>query len=155
MSSANDDKVRARIAEIRAAAGVPHAQVSMEVLYFLPRIFLDQYAALFHTAVQVGGRDATGSQQAAEVGRAAGKGAKPAKTFKKGFVIKDERALEAKSRIDKRLRSVARDIEGELLAIEKGGSTQAVEKAPRCGACSWFLQSTWKYCPRCGRPREA
>lgn len=32
MTDAYDDKLRSRLAEIRAAAGVPHSQVSMEVL---------------------------------------------------------------------------------------------------------------------------
>lgn len=142
-----DDKLRTRLAEIRASAGVPHAQVSMEVLYFLPERFLHAYQALFTRALRSdGGEDGRNrsQQEAGEVGRARGGSTGGGRRYKKTFVVLDEKALDVKSTIDKRLRMVARDIENQL----KG---EASEKADlRCGRCGTFVQSRWKYCPMDG-----
>lgn len=143
-----DDKVRARLAEIRAAAGVPHSQISLEVLYFLPKTFVEMYGTLFTRAVKSDGGEsarAEGQLQAGELAKATGRGAKTnQKRYKRTFVVLDERALELKTKLDKRLRQMAREIELELsgLPIEK--------KARQCGSCGTFLQGVWKYCPMDG-----
>jgi hypothetical protein len=143
-----DDKVRARLAEIRASAGVPHAQITLEVLYFLPKAFLQQYADMFTRAVKAdGGEDARNRSQheAGEVGKATGGSSGGAgKRYKKTFVVLDEHALELKTGIDKRLRMIARDIEGGL-------SGQVAEKrTSQCSSCGMFLQLGWKFCPKDG-----
>lgn len=152
MPSPNDDSVRSRLAEIRAAAGVPHSQISMEVLYFLPKGFLDQYAEMFSAAVKSdGGSSAAGARarQDGELGKARGTGAKTTgRKYKKTFVVMDEKALELKTRVDKRLRMLAREIEGELAS--KGKGDEGGKKMMACGGCRGFIQSQWAYCPRCG-----
>lgn len=149
-----DDKVRARLAEIRAAAGVPHAQVSMEVLYFLPAAFLNVYAEVFERALKSdGGGDATARAQseAGELGKARGAGAKTTgKRFKKTFVVLDEKALALKSAMDKRLRNIARDARTALEGGEFGSQSSANSQCARCGI---FLQPSWKFCPRDGEGR--
>ena len=154
----NDDSVRARLAEIRASAGVPHRQVSMEVLYFLPKGFLDSYAELFSKAVKSdGGSDAQG-QRAAEdgkLGKAPGTGAKPGRRYKKTFVVLDEDALELKTRVDKRLRLLAKEIRGNL-DLSKAERARLAEgrKAEQCAGCRGFMQDGWKFCPLCGRDKR-
>lgn len=148
-----DDKLRVRLAEIRASAGVPHSQLALEVLYFLPAAFLGAYEELFRAAVKSDGGEGnrnTSQQQAADVGKAEGVrgGAKPQKKrYKKTFVVLDERLLNAKTRFDKRLRGLAREIERELLGEVEGAGEQ-----PKCTNCARFLpyNTGWKYCPGCG-----
>lgn len=146
-----DDKVRARLAEIRASAGVPHAQVSLDVLYFLPRAFLEQYADMFTRAVKAdGGEDARNRSQheAGEVGKATGGTTGGAgKRYKKTFVVLDERALNLKTLVDKRLRMIARDIEAGLSGEQVKASTA------QCSGCGMFLQTGWKFCPKDGTMR--
>lgn len=143
-----DDKVRTRLAEIRAAAGVPHSQISLEVLYFLPEGFLNHYISLFTTALKSdGGEDARNRSQAeaGAVGKATGNhfGGSP-RRYKKAFVVLDERALDLKTAIDKRLRMIGRDIRAGL-----AGELQEAENM-RCGSCGTFVQGRWKYCPMDG-----
>lgn len=143
-----DDKLRTRLAEIRASAGVPHAQISLEVLYFLPEGFLKQYQELFTKALKSdGGEDARSrsQQEAGAVGKATGNhfGGSP-RRYKKAFVVLDERALDIKTQIDKRLRMIGREIRaglaGELVEAE----------TMRCGQCGTFVQNRWKFCPMDG-----
>lgn len=145
-----DDKVRARLAEIRAAAGVAESQVTMEVLFFLPKAFIEQYADMFTRAVKSDGGESTrnAAQQAAgDLGKATGVrgGAKAGqKRYKKSFVVMDEKALDLKSMIDKRLRMMARDIQTMLA----GGEMR--KASSRCGECGTFVQDRWKHCPMDG-----
>lgn len=155
-----DDKVRSRLAEIRAAAGVPHSQISMEVLYFLPKDFIQTYGDLFTRAVKSdGGEDSRSRQQTdgADVGKAAVRktGAGPTvgaakKRYKKTFVVLDEKALNIKNLMDKRLRGMAREITAQL-----AGTETRAEGAAACGKCGMFMQATWGFCPKDGTPRDA
>ena len=155
-----DDKVRSRLAEIRAAAGVPHSQISMEVLYFLPKNFIQVYGELFTRAVKSdGGEDARSAQQVdgATVGKVAVRktGAGPTigaakKRYKKTFVVLDEKALDIKGRMDKRLRGMAREILAELAGVETGAAG-----ATACSRCGMFMQLTWGFCPKDGTPRDS
>lgn len=138
-----DDKVRTRLAEIRASAGVPHAQVSLDVLYFLPEKFLTAYQTMFTKALRSdGGEDqrARAQAEAGEVGKATG-GSGGGRRYKKSFVVLDERALDLKSQIDKRLRMMGREVETVLA----GGALERADR--RCPSCGTFVQNRWKYCP--------
>ena len=149
MADVYDDKVRSRLAEIRASAGVPHSQVSMEVLYFLPAQFLTQYQDMFSRALKSDGGESgrnTSQQEAGDLGKATGAGAKPGRRYKKAFVVLDEKALDLKTTIDKRLRMMARDIKGAL-----EGEQPEVETS-RCAGCGTFVQARWRYCPLDGLP---
>lgn len=144
-----DDRLRTRLAEIRAAAGVPHAQLSLDVLYYLPKGFLDAYAELFTRAVKADGGESArndAQQQQAGVGKAAGPGAKPAKKrYKKTFVVQDEKMLLVKTMVDKRLRNLAREMQ-TLLA---GGDVEVATEM--CVSCHTIVKSSWRYCPHCGK----
>lgn len=146
-----DDRLRARLAEIRSAAGVPHAQISLEVLYFLPKGFLDAYADLFTRAVKADGGESArndSQQQQGALEKARGRGAKTnGKRYKKTFVVLDERALNYKTLIDKRLRILAEHIRSNLNFVEGVEMPAPVQ----CISCRAFLESSWKFCPRCGR----
>lgn len=146
MTDALDDKVRTRLAEIRASAGVPHAQISLDVLYFLPERFLNAYQTLFTRALRAdSGEDqrARSQQEAGEVGKATGgtRGGAP-RRYKKAFVVLDERLLDVKTLVDKRLRSMAREVE----AMMEGGPLGKAESA-RCPSCGAFVQDRWNFCP--------
>lgn len=144
MTDALDDKVRSRLAEIRAAAGVPHAQISLEVLYFLPEKFLSAYQAMFTKALKAdGGEDqrARSQAEAGEVGKASGGGAAPGRRYKKTFVVLDEKALDLKTMIDKRLRMIGREVETVLA----GGQLERQDR--RCPSCGTFVQARWSFCP--------
>lgn len=138
-----DDKVRSRLAEIRAAAGVPHAQISLEVLYFLPSGFLTQYQDLFTRALKSDGGESQrnlSQQQAGDLGKAPG-GSAGGRRYKKTFVVLDERALALKTAMDKRLRMIGRDIRAGLA----GEEAEKVES--RCPSCGSFVQARWRFCP--------
>jgi hypothetical protein len=140
-----DDKLRTRLAEIRASAGVPHAQVSLDVLYFLPEKFLNAYQTMFSRALKSdSGEDqrARSQAEAGEVGKATGgtTGGAP-RRYKKAFVVLDERALDLKTQIDKRLRMIGREVETVLA----GGEVERADR--RCPSCGTFVQNRWKFCP--------
>lgn len=145
MTDALEDKVRARLAEIRASAGVPHSQISLEVLYFLPEGFLKQYQDLFTRALKSDGGESQRAKSQAEAG-ALGKatggstGGAP-RRYKRAFVVLDEKALDLKATIDKRLRMIGRD-------IRSGMAGEEMERADRrCPSCGTFVQNRWKFCP--------
>lgn len=161
MNSQHDDAVRSRIAEIRAAAGVPHAQVSMEVMYFLPRRFIEAYGHMFTRAVKSDAGESSRHDaqiDGARVGKTAVRktGAGPTiqgggKRYKKSFVVKDEVALDAKHMIDKRLRQIAREIETLLAGGDSMGDGRGGRAEPtRCGSCGIITKPEWRYCPRDG-----
>lgn len=146
-----DDRLRTRLAEIMSSAGVSHAQIALEVLFFLPKDFLNAYEQMFTRAVKADGgesRRAEAQEAAGTVGKARGTGAKTTgKRYKKTFVVLDERALELKTRMDKRLRMMAREIAGGLEGEEIKGGTKN-----QCGSCGTFMQARWKFCPLDGSP---
>ncbi len=152
-TDALDDAVRRRLAEIMAAAGVPHAQIALEVLYYLPKAFLDQYSELFTKALKADGGESArnGAQQDnAGVGKAEtpgnrGGAKQQTKRYKRTFVVLDERALDLKGKIDSRLRGMAREI-----ALDLAGGGGSALRTLTCTGCGSFMQLAWKYCPKCG-----
>lgn len=151
-----EEKVRSRLAEIMAAAGVPHSRISLEVLYYLPPRFLNAYADLFSRAVVadggMGGRGESGAATG-ELGRASvvKNGSGPTvqaggKRFKKSFVVLDERCLDVKSGVDKRLRLLGKEIEAMVAGVE----VDTAGSRTRCGSCGGFTQPNWVFCARCG-----
>jgi hypothetical protein len=149
-----DDKVRARLTEIMASAGVPHSRISLEVLYFLPKDFLNAYEQMFTRAIKADGGESRrneSQQQAGDLGKAKGdsRGSR-GKRYKRTFVVLDDAALQLKTRMDKRLRMIARDISNGLAGVdEEGGPVRGV-----CDGCGRFMQMTWLFCPACGAHRS-
>lgn len=148
MTEILDDRLRVRLAEIRSAAGVPHSQVSMEVLYFLPKDFLDKYVEVFTRALKADSGESVrnnSQQQAGDLGKATGRGAKPAKRrWKKSFIVQDEKLLLVKTQVDKRLRALAR----EMATLLEGGDVE--KPTAQCSSCRTILRTSWRYCPQCG-----
>lgn len=153
-----------RFTEMMASAGVGYNQMAKELLYFLPKQFLEAYEQLWYRGFagkDDGGAGAGGpgriADEAARVGKASGKGLQglggaKRKTYKKYWVIADEQALELKDRMDKRLRSMAREIKDLLIGLdaeENGG------KVDRCASCGRILQVGWNHCPFDGSARFA
>ncbi len=67
---------------------------------------------------------------------------------KTGNGMRDERAFRMKTRVDKRLRSIAREILANLYESEKFSSISRV-----CtGRCKRIGESDWLFCARCGGP---
>ena len=62
-------------------------------------------------------------------------------------VVKNERALDLKRRVDKRLRKLAKDIYAEWEGHEP-------EKSFSCWSCHKIVQREWRWCPRCGVSME-
>jgi len=144
-----------RLTDMMADAGVDSSRMSQEVLWFLPRDFVNAYSEIFYAAFagkDDGGTGARGRAVAEEVavGRASGKGLQglggaKRKTYKKYWVIADENAVSIKENADKRLRALARDMRRGL---EQDG--QVNEGLPTCGGCRRFIEAAWKFCPNCG-----
>lgn len=80
-------------------------------------------------------------------------GARAPKKYGSGrAVIKDERAMVFKRRIDKKIRRLAMEIEQfyekETEVRRDGGINEGTVKA--CGGCGKVGEDDWKHCPRCG-----
>jgi hypothetical protein len=129
----------------------------MEVMYFLPQRFIRAYGEMFTRAVKSDAGESSRHDaqiDGAKVGKTAVRktGAGPTvqgggKRYKKSFVVMDEKALDAKQTIDKRLRQIAREIEMML----SGGSDGVGGVEPtRCGSCGIITKPEWRYCPRDG-----
>lgn len=151
--------------DMMADAQVDIRRMSLEVLWFLPRDFVDMYSELFYRTFagkDDGGTGQRGSADAeqARVGKASGKGlaglgGAKRKTFKRYWVIADERAMEIRDRVDKRLRVISRDIRREL-EEGAGGEDRAERKArdrARCGSCKRYMEEGWVFCPGCGEKK--
>lgn len=180
MPGIEEDKIRIRLAEIMSGAGLGYNQISLEILYMLPREFVDRYIQLWEKAygppVRGGGdqmaRD--GELGRAETstrlkGKVVGSGAGGAsKRFSRVMQMKDERAFRLKERIDKRLRSIGRDMREELLMMEGSGSDRQSSRGgskgrgskeiitsegisvTQCGKCGRIMGEGWRFCPNDG-----
>lgn len=171
--STDDDKIRTRLAEIMSSAGLGYNQIALEILYLLPKEFIERYIWLWEKALgPAGGGDVRGQQLArdANLDRAQvsskDKGNLPTvgavgKRYKKIFVIKDEYAFDLKHKIDKRLRGMAREIRTELEGLEeengrgrsgsggRGGRRDRAEGriAQQCKACGKIMHGDYNFCP--------
>lgn len=78
-------------------------------------------------------------------------GAVGGKTYKRAWTVADEKALETKSRVDKRLRKIGREIR-TALGEGVGGEGDGGEETRQCvgRSCRKWIQRGWKYCPHCG-----
>jgi hypothetical protein len=161
--SAEDDRLRIRLAEIMSSAGLGYNQISLEILYLIPREFVDQYIALWEKALGAAGSGDKAGQQLhrdAQLGKhkteTAAKGKKigagsggQGKRYKKFFVIRDEEALELKGRIDRRLRNMAREM------ADSGRGKKGGEKVlTQCKSCGKIMSEGFRFCPFDGSPIE-
>jgi rubrerythrin len=175
--------------DMMASAGASSRSMMAEVLYWIPDDFRDAYIGMTVQALRGtdGGteeRNKAGDETAA-VGKAARKThGGGGKKYKKYWVVQDEDLLELKTRMDKRLRAMAREIMEILETKEQAAqlyrewaSTEAIageeqrKDAQRrlrqesalvrrgrrmtiCESCRQLVSATWKFCPSCGKPQE-
>lgn len=155
-----DDKLRRRLAEVLSSAGVNANRVALEVLFMLPAEFVRGYSDLFHRALNTT-EDGMGARNDAksELGRAQGAGGGGAKA-KKGtrgvFLVRDDRALGEKERVDRTLRKLARQMR------DSGNAGTGKSEVSRCGegveetarGCGRWVENAWKFCPHCGKSQH-
>jgi hypothetical protein len=155
-----DEALTRRLTEIMSSAGVDSSRASLEVLYLLPREFLRGYAELFERALKLGeggggARGGEGELEKRAAGRAVDKGKRPmlgggsgAKRYKEYWVVKDEGALNLKTRVDKRLRGLGREV---MLELSEGKDSEG--SRIRCGRCGRIMSKDWNFCAGCGNHR--
>jgi hypothetical protein len=68
---------------------------------------------------------------------------------KGGAEVRSERLLSLKSRIDRRLRTLAREIRDELENHKDRGAIR------RCTRCKKYGEETWNWCPYDGAPMQS
>lgn len=151
--SANAQRIaRQMFTDMMSSAGVGHNRMAIEVLFFMPKQFADQYSRMFHAALQAdagAARKGERDRQVGDLGRAAGSNTESwgaggrdskggsgsdeqmqvravnhAKSGSKGgghWHMNDERASALKSKIDRRLRRMAREISDLLDQYDEDG----------------------------------
>lgn len=158
-------KDKKRLADALAGAGLDTRRVAMEVLYLLPTEFIRTYEAIFHEAISLGDEGSgTKADRDAELGRAKGSGAHSSVHSRKNsvFPVKDLEAFQQKEWIDRKLRSLTRQ-------IKKGAGLPGLAPGLKCGwrvteegklvrrervkGCGKYLEEAWKFCPSCGLAR--
>lgn len=149
-----DEALDRRLAEIGAAAGVPHSRISLEVLYYLPKDFLERYTALFNASLRLdsGGVGGNADEQTTRVSSEY-RGKRPmvgsgGKRYKEYWVVRDDELLDLKKRVDKRLRAIGRDIGWEMSGGDE--AEKAKESRWHCSRCGRLGARDWKFCAECG-----
>ena len=166
MTQTNED-YRHRLAELLSSAGVGYSQVSLEVLYMLPREFLEKYVELWYMALGPTVKSSmSGNQRDGDLGKAKNdtrsKGVVPGagaggggKRTRGAFSIADEIAFQLKDRIDKRLRGIARELRLALADIEARKNTpyrtNTAEKTNTPERTASKTNTPERTCPKCGR----
>ena len=152
--------------DMMAAAGVHVDRMALEVLFWLPRDFMELYQELYMRGLRNtdGGTAAAGeaAAQTGALGKAKATTATNGRRFKKYWVVQDEHALEMKGRIDRRLRAMTRDFRLELEELDfrrerkektkraSGGVRPGSGIRAACPQCKVIVSLSWRYCARCG-----
>jgi hypothetical protein len=180
-SKVHDDEVRRKYQDFLASAGISENRVATEVLYWLPHEFMEGYRELFHQALILGdgtksGVNRLGENVVRKVTKERGKkgsmratqGSAPG--MGGGWVIRDERALEVKRRVDRALVSLIGrtrgrvygkrvETEGEKLVEREGGTPGGVGEERGlvtvrggghrkcCRTCGKLAGNGWVICP--------
>ena len=158
------DDIRIRLAEIMSSAGLGYNRISLEILYLLPREFIDRYQEVWDRALgavvsapgdsmaragELGKAKTDTSKKGTHIGAGAGGSSK---RWNRVFQVKDERALELKGRMDKRLRGMAREMRNELMGLDGSGASTSTRR--NCSGCGRILQSHFNFCPYDGLPND-
>ncbi len=173
----DEDWIRERVqrlfADLMASAGVDTNRAAIQVLFYLPPAFVRAYEELFMGALRIAGEGAGAGGEAQALGKAPSgtPGSKGNKTQLKGgagkkyknswFIVSDE-VLELKARIDKRLRKMGKEIEGDLEDIRlNGNGVEGSQGEGRgrgwgkvCQKCGKLRKEDWTYCPDDGNLLE-
>jgi hypothetical protein len=165
------DEMRIQILkELSASGGLAQNRISLEVLYLLPQVFIEQYTTLFFEALR---EDAKGTDLEARAGEmtqktrttrvklsdrrkhedgsvegavARGAQGEGTKRYRNAWVIRNEKALKLKTEIDRRLRALSVDI---ATGLKPEGRVET-DRRCRGAGCGRFVKNEWRYCPSCG-----
>jgi len=172
MAKAKEDMRIGILKELSASGGLAQNRVSLEVLYLLPTEFIEQYTILFFEALR---EDAKGTDLEARAGEmtvkvsdvknakerkrvrreegrenegavARGAQGEGTKRYRNAWVIRNERALELKGVIDRRLRELTEDIISGL----EGKALELNSRKCKARGCGRYVKNEWRYCPSCG-----
>lgn len=160
--------VQAQVAAVLSSAGVDQKRVATQVLFYLPGEFVTLYEELFDRALKITGEEGGAAERTGALGKAPSgtSGSKGNKTqlrggqgkkFKEIWVVRDEEALDLKTRVDKRLRKIAKDMQTEMMfgrsAGDSGGVGAILGKycpGRGCGGKGRLKSEEWRFCPDCG-----
>jgi hypothetical protein len=168
--SAVDDEVRRRLQQRLASGGVRQREVAFEVMWWLPREFVEAYERLFLRALSLGDEGVNPGGDGVDEGRIVAKvkaglrgkaGSMAAqgggKRYKTEWIVKDERALEVKARVDRRLRRLVDGVWDQVLK-ESRGSTPGETHGSRGGSGGEGIElremgkgKVRKVCRECGK----
>lgn len=148
-----DDRVR--IATALSNAGLSERAVNAEVLFMLPRTFTDAYFELFVEAWGLTPISASSGGGVREDRSDGGTGTqtKNKESAAMSFGVRDRAALGRKSKVDRKLRNLAREIKGLMAGKEKGDTRVCSnERRGMNGGrgCGKFCEDSWLFCPWCG-----
>lgn len=128
-----------------------------------PAPFLDAYELLYievfgsgaifqdDTALHGAGKPKRGRTDSSQVETRGGAIQKKKLSASQKNVIKSQRAFNEKTKIDKRLRKMGKEIYDYL---NKEASATAHDWWMRCSKCKKHTDDDWQFCPRCGAPTE-
>ena len=139
-----EERAQRKFTDLMASAGITQDRMATELLYFLPRDFVDAYSNLFHDIFQLdAGANARGQRlvKDAELARTKGSAKTNGKRHKKHWVITNPKAFATKEKVDKKLRKIAR----EMRASQEDKQSQLT-----CSNCKKYMEEDWTYCARCG-----
>lgn len=152
-----ETEVRRRLTRAAAAAGVDRGRIELEVLWQLPPEFVRLYRELFDRALadpikptSDGGKDegrlkASGKPDDAMRARSMGPASSGGKRYVQGsWPIRDERALEAKRQVD---RKITRIVDSALSSLRAPRHKSQTVPAPKCARCGKFQKIEWSRCP--------
>ena len=157
MTGSLDNK---KLAAALSAAGLNDRQVAAEVLMYLPDGFVTAYEGLWLAAYGTGAvrvadnprngvvKDQPPRVSSGTTDRMGGVGVSGKKSGARvTSTLHSERALILKSRVDRKLRSLAREIVNDVDTI--------ISLPRRCaGRCKRWADPEWSYCPNCGGPTQ-
>jgi hypothetical protein len=155
-----EQEVRKRLTLAASAAGVDRGRIELEILFLLPPQFVRNYRELFDRALADpikpstdGGKDegrvkAPGKPGDAMKARSMG-GAAPGKKFIHGaWPIRDEVAVEAKRRLDKKILAAVKEALELVRPTSIGAARMQNESIQlRCTTCGFFQKVDWIRCP--------
>jgi len=153
------EEVNKRLTLAASAAGVDRGRIEIEVLFLLPPEFVRRYRELFDRALSDpvkptsdGGKDegrlrAPGGTNGDDpLSARSMRAAQPGKRYVAGaWPIRDEKALEVKQRLDKKL--IRHVVESLELVSMRTGDLEKVSPPTQCSICGLFQKPEWVRCP--------
>jgi hypothetical protein len=158
-----EEEVRRRVTSAASAAGVDRGRVELEVVWLLPPEFMRLYRAIFSRALADpisptgdGGKDegrvkAKGKPADAMRARSMAGAAKGRRFVQGAWPVRDEAALEAKNRLDRKILAAVRESWDTLVPPSRASFRASRQKdqtnSRRCPDCGLYQSPGWLRCP--------